>query len=218
MKLQSNWVLNKSQYTFYVNQFVKNCMQNWITRKNWKKRSKSEVILRQKKLIVANVVIPALLKLLARENSSRISSLLEEFSLILEEDGVYKSYGLQKERKFPKLGYTAGALFDCIPQFQKLLEKTSKNNLLARACRLCLGSDSVMTGLKAISNFTYHVTMLFLNCVERVDQNALCSIIPNLFQELQNGNLICDDLKPVHVKWTHVTMGKQEPKTALDNI
>ena len=115
MKLQNNWVLNKSQYTFYVNQFVKNCMQNWITRKNWKKRSKSEVILRQKKSIVANVVIPALLKLLARENSSRISSLLEEFSLILEEDGVYKSYGLQKERKFPKLGYTAGALFDCIP-------------------------------------------------------------------------------------------------------
>ena len=75
-----------------------------------------------------------------------------------------------------------------------------------------------MAGLKAISNFTYHVTMLFLNCVERVDQNALCSIIPDLFQELQNGNLICDDLKPVHVKWTHVTMEKQEPKTALDNI
>ena len=180
-----------------------------------KKDPSLKSFLRQKKSIVANVVIPALLKLLARENSSRISSLLDEFSLILEEDGVCKSYGLQRERKFAKLGYTAGALFDCIPQFQKLLEKTSKNNLLARACRLYLGSDFVMAGLKALSNFTYHVTMLFLNCVERVDQNALCS---NLFQELQNGNLICDDLKPVHVKWTHVIMEKQEPKTALDNI
>ena len=73
-----------------------------------------------------------------------------------------------------------------------------------------------MAGLKALSNFTYHITMPFLNCVERVDQNALCSIIPNLFKELQNGNLICDNLKPFHVKWTHATIEKQEPKTALN--
>ena len=49
-----------------------------------------------------------------------------------------------------------------------------------------------------------------------MDQNAFSSIIPNLFQELKNGNLICDDLKPFRLKWTHVTMEKQEPKTALD--
>ena len=73
-----------------------------------------------------------------------------------------------------------------------------------------------MAGSKALSNFTYHVTIPFLSCVERVDQHAPCSIILNLFQELQNGNLICDDLKTFHVKWTHVTIEKKKPKTALN--
>ena len=73
-----------------------------------------------------------------------------------------------------------------------------------------------MAGLKAVSNYTYNVTLPFLNCMKRMDQNSLWSIMPNLFQELQNGNLIWDDLKPFHVKWTHVTMEKQEPKTNFD--
>ena len=76
----------------------------------------------QKKSIIADVVVPALLKLVARELSSRTSLLSDEFLLNLEEDGVYKSYRLYKERRFAKLGYTAGVLFDCIPQFQKVLE------------------------------------------------------------------------------------------------
>ena len=66
---------------------------------------------------MANVVIPGLLKLVAREANSCTSSLPDEFSLILEEDGEYKSYSLYKERRFAKFGYTAGALFDCVPQF-----------------------------------------------------------------------------------------------------
>ena len=105
-------------------------------------------------------------------------------------------------------------LFDCIPQFQKLLERRSKNNLLVRACQLYLESDFIMAGLKALLNFTYHVTMPFLNCKERVDQNALCSIIPNLFQEFQKDNFICDDLKPFCIKWTQITMENQESEGA----
>ena len=187
-----------------------------LREKNSKRDPSLKSFLRQKESIVADVVIPALLKLVAREASSRSSLPSDEFSLTLEEDGVYKSYSLYKERKFAKLGFTAGALFDCLPQFQKLLETTSKNNLLVRACRLYLEIDFVMAVLKALSNFTYHVTMPFLNYVERVDQNALFSMIPNLFHVLRNGNLICDDLKPLLIKWTNVTMEKQELKTALD--
>ena len=100
-------------------------IQNWIARKNWKKKDPSlKSFLHQKKSNVADVVLPALLKLVATEASSCTSSLSDEFSVILEEDG-----------------------------------------------------------LKAISNFSHHVTLPFLNCVEWVDQNALCSVIPNLFQE-----------------------------------
>ena len=58
-------------------------------------------------------------------------------------------------------------------------------------------------GLKTLSNCTYHVTIPFLNCVERVDQNDFCSITQNLFQELQNNNLICGDLKPFHMDPCH---------------
>ena len=126
--------------------------------------------------------------------------LSDEFSLILEEDGLYKSYSLFKERGFVKLGYASETLFDCTPQFQKLLERTSKNKLLVKASRLYLESDFVITGLKALLNFTYPVTMPFMNCVKRVDQNALCSIIPNILQESQNGNLSCDNMKSFHVK------------------
>ena len=54
-----------------------------------------------------------------------------------------------REKGFP--GYTAGALFDCISHFIKnILERTSRNNLLVRACRLYLESDFVMAGLKAL--------------------------------------------------------------------
>jgi hypothetical protein len=140
--------------------------------------------LRQKKSIVADVAIPALLKLVAKEGDGRTSSLADEFSLILEGDGVYKTYSLYRERRFAKLGYTAGAIYDCLPQFTKLLERTSKNNMLVRACRLYLECDFIIAGLKALSNFTYEVTMPFLNCVERVNQSDLCRIIPNLFEEL----------------------------------
>ena len=129
--------------------------------------------LRQKKSVVADAVIPALLKLVATEGDGKTSSLADEFSLILEEDGIYKTYSLYKERRFAKLGYTAGAIYESLPQFKKLLERTSRNKLLVRACNLYLESDLIIAGLKALSNFTYHITMPFLNCVERVDQNVL---------------------------------------------
>ena len=84
--------------------------------------------------------------------------------------------------------------------FRRSQKEHSKSNLLLRACRFYLESDFIMTGLKALSNFTHQVTMRFLNCVERVDQNALCLIIPNLLQKLQNGNLTCDDLLLINIQ------------------
>ena len=57
-----------------------------------------------------------------------------------------------------------------------LLERTAKNNLLVKVCLLYLESDFVMAGLKALWNFTYPI-IAFLNFVERVDQNTVCSII-----------------------------------------
>ena len=53
----------------------------------------------------------ALLQLVYRGGDGKSVSLCDKFTQILEEDGVYQSFSLYKERRFTKLGYTAGAIF-----------------------------------------------------------------------------------------------------------
>jgi hypothetical protein len=135
-----------------------------------KREPRLKPFIRKSKTVV-KAAIQALLQLVAKGGDGKSTSLADEFDLVLEEDGVSKSYSLYKEKRFTKLGYTAGAIFECIPQFQKLLERTTKNNLLVRACRLYLESEYIIASLKALSNFTYRITMPYLNAVEKGDQN-----------------------------------------------
>ena len=113
------------------------------------------------------------------------------------------------------MGYTAEAIYDSLPQFQKLLERTHTNNLLVRACRLYLESKFVMAALKALSYFTSQVTMPYLNAVEKCDQNELVKMLPILRANLKDGT-VGKTLEKYHVKWTHVIMQKQQPTNALD--
>ena len=85
--------------------------------------------------------------------------------MILEEDTVYKTYSLYIESRFTTLGYSAGSLYDGIPQFIKLLERTNKNNLVTRACSLYLERDLILAEMRA---FYYHFTMPSLNCREKI--------------------------------------------------
>ena len=85
------FVKNLMQQNFSTS---KHCIQTWITRKILKRDPNLKSFLHQKKSIVVDVVIAAILKLVVREASSCTSSLSDEFSLIIEEDGVYKSYSL----------------------------------------------------------------------------------------------------------------------------
>jgi len=78
--------------------------------------------------VVVDVVIPALLKLVARDGDGKTTSLADEFSLVLEEDGVYKSYSLYKERRFAQMGYSAGAILTVYHSFRNCwieLQKTT---------------------------------------------------------------------------------------------
>ena len=89
-------------------------------RKQFEKREpRLKPFLRSSKT-VALAAIKALLKLVAKGGDGKTTSLGDDFDQILEEDNVYKSYSLYKERRFSKLGYSAGAIYDCLPQFQKL--------------------------------------------------------------------------------------------------
>lgn len=108
----------------------------------------------------------ALLKLVAHGGDGKTTSLAEAFDLILEEARVYKSFSLYEEKRFTRLGYQAGAVYDCISYLKQLLAQTPLNNLLIRACKIYLESDFILAGFKALANFTYRVTMPFLNCVE----------------------------------------------------
>ena len=80
------------------------------------------------------------------EDSAKPTSLAKEFDIQLEKDRVSKSFSLYKERRFTKLGYTAGALVDCLPQFKKILEHTPKTNMLTEACKLYLECEYIISG------------------------------------------------------------------------
>ena len=166
---------------------------------------------------VTKAAMAALLQLVSRGGDGKSTSLCDDFTQILEEDGAYRTFSLYKERRFTKLGYTAGALYDCLPHFNKLLERTHLNNLLVKACRLYLESDYITVSLKALSNFTYRVTMPYLNAVERVDQNELIKILPQLCNDLKNGSP-GKSLDSFHVEWTHVKMKDQVVTSELDKF
>ena len=128
-----------------------------------------------------------------------MTSQADEFGLIVEEDNIYKTYSLYKERRFAKLCFSAGSIYGCLPQFRKLLERTTKNNLLVRASKIYLESEFITGALKALSNFTYCETMPFLNCVEKSDQNQLVDLLPKLHQDLKEGILASESLQKFHV-------------------
>ena len=113
------------------------------------------------------------------------------------------------------MGYCTGSVFDCIPIFQNILEETTNNNLLVQACRLYLENEYTFAALKALSYFTYKVTMPYFNFVEKSDQNDLCKTLPVLYEDLGNGNM--EMLHQYHVEWKHVSMANQVPTTDLDH-
>ena len=58
------------------------------------------------------------------------------------------------------------------------------------------------------------VTIPFLNCVEKCDQNDLTQILPVLYKEMPEGKL--NSLSEYQVELTHIQIDKQAPSTELD--
>ena len=46
-----------------------------------------------------------------------------DFDLILEDNGKFKAFSLYKEKRFTRLGYKAGVVYDCLPYFVKYYRK-----------------------------------------------------------------------------------------------
>ena len=109
---------------------------------------------------VVETALTALLKLVSHGDDSKTTSLAQQLDIILEEAGVHKSFSIYKERRFTKLGYQAGAVYECIPYFKKILTETPLYNLLIRACKLYLENYFILAGMKTLANFTYNVPFL----------------------------------------------------------
>ena len=86
--------------------------------------------------------------------------------------------------------------------------------MLTEACKLYLESEYIVAGMRALANFTYEVTMPYLNCVERSDQNDLVGLLKDFHSDLKRGKM--DTMKAFHVPWTHIDMSKQLPESSLD--
>ena len=171
--------------------------------------------LRSKKSVV-EAALEALLKLVAVDGDGKTTSLADQFALKLEEAGTYKTFSLYKEKRFTRLGYQAGAVYDCVPYFRAILDETPLNNLLVRSCRIYLENDFVLAGLKALALFTYNITMPFLNLVEKSDQETLVDVLPKLCSDLAQRKT--DTLSRYKVEWTHVHVVKNGPESELDQF
>ena len=168
---------------------------------------------------IAESALKSLIKLVTHDTDGKSVSLAKDFDIELEKDGTAKSVSLYKERRFTKLGYSAGSVLDCLTQFKKILNDTHLNNLLVCACKLYLENDYILAALKALSFLTYKVTMPYLNCIEICDQNDLVGengILKRLSDDLKDGKM--DTLKDYHVEWKHVDMSKQQPDSPLDHL
>ena len=121
---------------------------------------------------------------------------------------------LYKEKRFTKLGYLAGAVYDCLPYFKQILVETPLNNLLVRACRLYVNNDFIVAGFKALANFTYKVTMPYLNFIEKSNLADLVRMLPKLYIDLADCKL--DTMADYSVKWTHVKITTSDLLSELD--
>ena len=164
---------------------------------------------------MVETALEAFLKLVSKEGDGKTISLSNDFNLILEEAGVHKSFSLYKEKRFTHLAYQAGTIYDALPYFKILLDRTPLNNLLVGACRLYLECDFIKTGFKSLANFTFNVTMPYLNFVEKTDQDDLCQMLPELYRDRQLKRL--DTLKEYQVPWEHVNMFENLPSSDLDH-
>ena len=108
-----------------------------------KRQPRLKFFIRQSKCIVM-CTITALLKLVSHEESAESTSLAnKEFGIELEKDNTAKSLYMYKEHHFTKLGYTARAIVECLPQFRNVLNNSTHANMLTEACSLYIESKYI---------------------------------------------------------------------------
>ena len=152
-------------------------------------------------IVVAGIYV--VLKLVSHDKSGNTVSLADEFDRLIEQEGLVKHMSMYKEQRFTKLGYCAASILQALPQLLTLPSKTCVTNLLIESCRLYLHCKLFITELRLLAYFTKHVTLPYLNCVDKMNQKDL-TIFPQLYKDMLANNHNC--LKDFHVDYRHVTV------------
>ena len=99
---------------------------------------------RGRKSIECALVAPC--KLITPDTSAKSSIWYQsrEFDIITESKGRVKLASIYQERRFTKLGKTAASVVKSIDLYNKLLEQTSKENLLVKAYQLYLNCEFIL--------------------------------------------------------------------------
>lgn len=115
------------------------------------------------KQCIVQCAIVALCKLITPDVSGRSSSLSGAFDLLLEKEKQSRMVYMFQERRFTKLGTTAGCIRDCIELYQILLGNTTQTNLLVQASKFYLSCEYIICALTCLAYFTYKIVTPFLN-------------------------------------------------------
>ena len=87
-----------------------------------------------------------------------------------------------------------------MPLLQRLLNETDHSNQHTEAAWMYIDCEFFVTEMQVVSFFSYHVSLPFLNLVEKGDQSRLLEIFPKLYRDLKEGktDTLHDYLVPYH--------------------
>ena len=139
--------------------------------------------------VLLNVFLLHFCKLITLDTSAKLSSLPDKFNIISESEGRVKPASMHQERRFTKLGTTAACVVKSIDLYNKLLEHTSKRNLLVKAYQLDL--NCVLCAFKRLAYFTYKTGMPCLNMCKLSSQKVMKHLLPHNTISLSRHEQVC---------------------------
>ena len=156
--------------------------------------------------------IKSILNFVSHDKSSSTTNQADLFDYVLQQENKIKHLSLYQERRFTQLGYSCASILDALPYIQMVLNETNLSNLHTEIVQLFLDSELLATELLCLSYFTHKISLPLLYTVEICNQNELCKIFPQLYNDLLNGSM--ETVSAYIVKYKHLPI--QEPTSELE--
>ena len=81
----------------------------------------------------------------------------------------------------------AASLLESLPVLRKILHEREATNRLVEVFSIYLARELFLTELEVLAFFNHHLTLPFLNCVARRNQEDLVKMLPKFYDELMSG-------------------------------